>query len=417
MVNFCHVPSDIKKVEGNNEYVNEISIPLSMIRLILVGTILFPLPSLFPGAACGDEISDAIRHAKSLSRAFRAAADTTSPAVVTVISKMTPGDEEGLSLEKLPFDLPPGFRVPDGFRLPLNLESRSVGSGVIIDASGIILTNGHVVHGADEVVIRLIDGSEVEATEIQADMRSDLAIIRIKSSARLQVARLGDSDKLEIGDWVIAIGSPFELDTTVSAGIISGKGREVSAIRRGKLIQTDAAINPGNSGGPLVNLDGEVVGISTAIASNSGGYQGIGFAIPSNRAKWVVQQLIRWGKVKRAYLGIKIDSVDAEFARKNKLESSVTQGVLVNKVEPDTPAAKAGIEDRDIIVAFGDIKVRDARDLQDAVEQLPFDSKHTVTIMRAGRLMTVDVVLEPMPDNFGQRQRTAPQSENKNGSP
>ena len=384
--------------------------------LILIGAIILPLHGSFQRAACGDETSDAIRHAKSLSRAFRAAADATSPAVVTVISKMTTEeeDESGLSLENLPFELPPGFRLPDDFRMP---RMTSVGSGVIIDSSGIVLTNRHVVHGADEILIRFVDGTEVEATDIQADMRSDLAILRIKPRARLTAARWGNSDKLEIGDWVIAIGSPFELDTTVSAGIISGKGRGVSAIRRGKLIQTDAAINPGNSGGPLVNLDGEVVGISTAIASNSGGYQGIGFAIPSNRAKWIVRQLIRDGKVKRAYLGITIDSVDGDFVRKNNLEKSVTRGVLVKEVQPDTPAADAGIEDQDIIVAIGEVKVRDAGDLQDAVEPLPFNSKHSVTIVRAGRLMTVDVVLKPMPDDFGRLRRRVPRSGNENGSP
>ena len=197
-----------------------------------------------------------------------------------------PGDGEG---QEFGFQSPPH----DG-----------MGSGVIIDKSGIVLTNNHVVEGADTVTVRLSDGREFKATDIKTDPQTDLAVLHIKAKGDLPAAHLGNCDNLEIGDWVIAIGNPFGQEKTVTAGIISGKGRELGS-QRTKFLQTDAAINPGNSGGPLVNLDGEVVGINTAIASNSGGYQGIGFAIPINQAKWVTEQLIKNGSVSRAYLGVR----------------------------------------------------------------------------------------------------------------
>ena len=166
---------------------------------------------------------------------------------------------------------------------------------MIIDPSGLILTNNHVVEGADEVLVELPGGQQYKAAEIKTDPRTDLAVVRIKAAESLPAAPMGDSDTLEIGDWVLAVGNQFELDGTVTAGIISGKGRSLSSNRRAEFLQTDAAINPGNSGGPLVNLDGEVIGINTAIASVTGGYQGVGFAIPINLAKWVTKQLIETG--------------------------------------------------------------------------------------------------------------------------
>jgi len=272
-----------------------------------------------------------------------------------------------------------------------------VGSGVIIDQAGIILTNSHVVSGAntDDVLVRLSDGREFEVQDIKTDPMSDLAIVRIDGDVELHAAELGDSDRLEIGDWVIAIGSPFELETTVSAGIISGKGRSVRQIRRGKLLQTDAAINPGNSGGPLVNLDGQVVGINTAIASNSGGYQGIGFAIPSNRAKEVARQLIENGVVRRGYLGIHIHDVDRKVAE--RLNVPAGRGVAIMRVVPDTPAAEAGLQVDDVITAVGTTRVNDSRDLQAAVEFEELDSSLMVGILRGGTPQTVDVVLRAMP--------------------
>ena len=220
-----------------------------------------------------------------------------------------------------------------------------MGTGVIVDKSGIVLTNNHVVNGADEVTVHLADGREFKAEEIKTDEQTDLAVLRIRGAGSLlEAATLGNSDDMQIGDWVLAVGNPFELEQTVSAGIISGKGRELGSVQRAKFLQTDAAINPGNSGGPLVNLEGEVIGINTAIASNTGGYQGIGFAIPSNKAKWVMNQLIKKGAVERAYLGVKIERRRASGVAE-KLGVKPGEGVLVYEVMPKSPAAEAGFQE------------------------------------------------------------------------
>jgi serine protease Do len=266
---------------------------------------------------------------------------------------------------------------------------------VIVSADGLILTNNHVVQDADEVLVRLGDGREFKATDIKTDPMSDLAVLRIKDAGMLRSAKLGESDKLAIGDWVIAIGSPFNLEATVSAGIISGKGRGISQIRRGSLIQTDAAINPGNSGGPLVNLDGEVVGINTAIASRSGGNQGIGFAIPIDRAKWVSRELLEHGAVRRAFLGIRISELLPDEAK--RLGRPARSGVHVVMVLPDGPSAIAGLKVDDVIVDFAGIVVRRPRDLQDAVEQKPLESKQEVKVYRDGMITTLQVTLGALP--------------------
>jgi serine protease Do len=252
-----------------------------------------------------------------------------------------------------------------------------------------------VVEDAAEIVVRFTDGRELKASEVKTDPLSDLAIVRVQDGPRMPTARLGDSSALEIGDWVIAIGSPFELETTVSAGIISGQGRGIEKIQRGRLIQTDAAINPGNSGGPLVNLDGEVIGINTAIASNSGGYQGIGFAIPINRARWVMRELLDHGTVRRAYLGIRIDELSPQAAQKLKLPPR--SGVFIVDVVRESPADAAGLRTNDVITEFAGERVRGPRDLQDVVEQKPLGSRHPVQVMRDGKAVTVTVTLQPLP--------------------
>lgn len=356
--------------------------------------------------AYGQAQDSALDHAKSLSRAFRMAAVQAGPSVVTIRSRVKIDDARTDAMEELLQD--PRFRglFPDGrppFRIPGDEEGvpgfgEQVGSGVVINDSGVILTNNHVVADADEVIVRFSDGSELTATEIKTDPSSDLAILQVKPERKLTVARLGNSSSLEIGDWVIAIGSPFELEATVSAGIISGKGRGISKIRRGKLLQTDAAINPGNSGGPLVNLDGEVIGINTAIASNSGGYQGIGFAIPINRGKWVVSELLEFGKVRRAYLGIRIGELTAQAAK--RLELSARAGVWVLATVSDSPAAEAGIENNDVIVEFAGTAVRSPGDLQDVVEQKPIGSTQEVLVIRDGKRVTLQVQMVALPDEL-----------------
>ena len=327
----------------------------------------------------------AVGQARALSAAFRQAAERVSPAVVTIL---------------VDTDEPEYARTETGELVPLYDEDGfddSVGSGVIIHPKGFVLTNSHVVANATRIVVRLADKREFMVERIKHDKDSDVAmLILMDSPDDLEIAELGDSDKVEIGDWVIAIGSPFEYDSTVSAGIISGKNRSLKQIRRGKLLQTDAAINPGNSGGPLVNLDGEVIAINTAIASSSGGYQGIGFAIPSNQAKWVLKQLARYGQVRRAYLGVDISDLRANVAARTGLRMD-HGGVLVNRVNPNSPASVAGLQDGDIIVKFGGIRVRDSRDLQGVVERQEAGTSHPVTYLREGREGEVQVTVERLP--------------------
>ncbi|MEX1223098.1 MAG: trypsin-like peptidase domain-containing protein [Pirellulales bacterium] len=358
------------------------------------------------------EAREGLSHAQNLSTAFRAAAQATKPSVVTLNTRMkqdvsgairgfrgnpfqgTPHEE---FFKRFGFDLPEGMDV-DIEDLPPQVRS-GTGSGVIIDREGLILTNNHVVAGADEVVVKLLDGREFVATDIRTDPETDLALLRIEGADDLPAAKLGDSDRLSIGDWVIAIGNPFDLESTVSAGIISGKGRDLGKIRRAKFLQTDAAINPGNSGGPLVNLRGEVIGINTAIASSSGGYQGIGFAVPVNLAKWVIAQLQENGEVRRAYLGVAIGEVNAEIAE--QLDVDLRSGVVVGQVYPDTPAAAAGLQENDVIVRFDDQQVRAPGDLQQIVERSTVGETLQVEVVRAGEKQTLDIQLEKLPADFG----------------
>jgi serine protease Do len=366
--------------------------------------------------------AEAMMHATALSKAFRHAAEKATPSVVVVRSetkaRKAPEREGGRRggggenpFKGTPFE--DFFRdgMPEGFDFPGNggggMPPRSgVGSGVIVDAAGIVLTNNHVVEGADEVTVELPDGREFKATEIKTDPESDLAVVRLENAKDLPTARLGDSDKLDIGDWVIAIGNPFELETTVSAGIISGKGRELGSIRRAKFLQTDAAINPGNSGGPLVNLSGEVVGINTAIASNSGGYQGIGFAIPINLAKWVSEQLIAKGSVERGYLGVSIAPLDTDMAA--KLGVKDRKGAVVTEVMQGTPAADAGVQELDVITSFDGQNVDGPRSLQEVVERSGIGKQHSLGVLRDGKTMTLSVSVKPLPNGVAKRGGKAP---------
>ena len=269
---------------------------------------------------------------------------------------------------------------------------------MIIDAKGIILTNYHVVEGADEVLVELADGKQFRAAEVKADEQSDLAVLRIKADHSLPAATLGDSDKLEIGDWVLAIGHPFDLDLTVSSGIISGKARILPSGRRAIYCKPTRRSTRA-TGGPLVNLDGEVVGINTAIASSSGGYQGVGFAIPANLAKWVAKQLIEKGSVQRAYLGVRIEEIRAEKAAELGIDPG--NGVLVAEVFPDTPAAKAGLRKNDRILKFAGRVVHNPRQLQELVEQTEMGTSQAAEVIRDGKPQIFRVVATPLPKNFG----------------
>ena len=305
------------------------------------------------------ETRDAIHSANHLSTAFRTVADHVLPSVVAIENRPTmaksgagnfsqpsaaPYNGEN-PLKGTPFEdmfrqfempkNPDGSARPRGFGQPSPMPRAGIGSGVIIDSSGIILTNNHVVAGG-EVTVRIHDGREFIASQVWTDPDTDLAVVKIEGADDLIPAMLGDSDDVAIGDWVVALGQPFGLESTVTAGIISAKHRGIGITPRENFLQTDAAINPGNSGGPLVNLEGEVIGINTAISSRGGGNDGIGFSVPSNLARWVSDQLRENGSVKRAYLGVGIQPVTQDLAR--ELGVPPRGGVLITDVYDGTPA-------------------------------------------------------------------------------
>ncbi len=333
----------------------------------VAGAAVLAQPQLTPDRA-GEKPVDQPASVSGLSDAFRAVAKEVTPAVVTIEARTKAHPVEGQTQfggDEDQFEdlLPPGFqgdprfeelfrRFGQGRGMPRGQmfapPQQAKGSGVIIDSSGVILTNSHVVNGADEVLVKLTDGREFVATEVKTDPKSDVAVIKIDAD-NLTPAAVGNSDDMQVGDWVLAIGSPFGLETTVTAGIVSAKGRGPNITDREDFIQTDAAINPGNSGGPLVNLNGQVVGINTAISSRGGGNDGVGFAIPVNMAKWVASQLLDNGKVERSYLGVGIQPVTSSLAE--EFGVPVGTGVLVNNVFPKTPAAEADLKTGDVIVS------------------------------------------------------------------
>ncbi|MEE4607531.1 MAG: DegQ family serine endoprotease [Desulfobacteraceae bacterium] len=270
----------------------------------------------------------------------------------------------------------------------------SLGSGFIIDREGYIVTNNHVVEDADNIKVRLASEKEYEARIVGRDPNTDLALIKIDDADDLAPLTLGDSDSLKVGTWVMAVGSPFGLEQTVTAGIVSAKGRIIGSGPYDDFIQTDASINPGNSGGPLINLDGEVVGINTAIVASG---QGIGFAIPVNMAKGIIDQLKESGTVTRGWLGVGIQNLTPELAEYYGLKDA--KGVLVVKAYPDDPAAKAGIRENDIIVAVADKPVEDSRELSRLIAGLPVGEKIKLRLIRDGKPQTVQVTLAKREDD------------------
>ena len=259
-------------------------------------------------------------------------------------------------------------------------RQRSLGSGFIIDADGSILTNNHVVENAQKIVVKLADDQEYEAKVIGRDPKTDIAVIRINAKTNLTAAALGDSDRLEVGEWVVAIGNPFGLDSTVTSGIVSAKGRHIGQGPYDNFIQTDASINPGNSGGPLINLKGEVIGINTAIFSRSGTNIGIGFAIPINLVKELLPQLRGKGKVTRGYLGVLIQKVTPDIAESLGMDKGY--GALVANVSKDGPAERAGVKVGDVIVEFDGKEIRDSGDLPIIVARTPVDKKVRMKVLR-----------------------------------
>ncbi|OHC69739.1 MAG: protease Do [Rhodocyclales bacterium GWA2_65_20] len=304
------------------------------------------------------------------------------------------GDESAQELLRRFF---PG-QIPNIPGVPQEFKNRSLGSGFIISADGHILTNAHVVQGADEVLVKLTDKREFKAKVLGADKRTDVALIKIEAS-NLPVAKLGDSVKLKVGEWVVAIGSPFGFESTVTAGIVSAKGRSLAHENYVPFIQTDAAINPGNSGGPLFNLKGEVVGINSQIYSRSGGSMGVSFAIPIDLAMEVQGQLKAKGKVSRGRLGIGIQEVTKELAESFNLGKP--QGALVASVEKGLAADKAGIEVGDIILKFDGKVVAESGDLPRMVGTTRPGSKVVIQIWRKGASRDLSATVGEIPDEEG----------------
>jgi serine protease Do len=272
----------------------------------------------------------------------------------------------------------------------------SLGSGFIIDPSGIVVTNNHVIADADEVTVILNDGTRLKAEIVGRDQKTDLAVLRVHSDKPLTAVKFGESDKLRLGEWVIAIGNPFSLGGTVTAGIVSARNRDINSGPYDNYIQTDAAINRGNSGGPLFNLDGEVVGINTAIISPSGGSIGIGFAVPSKTAVAVIEQLRQFGEMRRGWLGVRIQQVTDEIA--DSLNLKPTRGALVAGVDDKGPAKPAGIEPGDVIVKFDGKDIKEMRDLPRVVADTPVGKSVDVIIVRKGKEETHSVTLGRLED-------------------
>jgi serine protease Do len=289
---------------------------------------------------------------------------------------------------------PPGQGQPEQPRPPR--RARSLGSGFVVDASGIIVTNNHVIDGADEISVTLHDNTTLRAEVVGTDPSTDIAVLRVKPEQPLTAVAFGDSDSAEVGDWVLAIGNPFGLGGSVTAGIISARGRDIRAGRYDDFIQTDAAINRGNSGGPLFNLQGQVIGINTAIYSPSGGSIGIGFAIPSNLAKNIVAQLRETGRVRRGWLGVNIQQVTDEIAEALRVPGGA-RGALVARAQEGGPAARAGIRAGDVILRFNGHEVREMRALPRIVAESRVGSEVAVVIWRDGKEMTVQVTLGELP--------------------
>jgi serine protease Do len=284
----------------------------------------------------------------------------------------------------------------------------SLGSGFIIDSAGIVVTNNHVIADADEITVILNDGSRIKAELIGKDQKTDLALLRIKTDKQLKSVKFGNSDSLRLGEWVVAIGNPFSLGGTVTAGIVSARNRDINSGPYDNYIQTDAAINRGNSGGPLFNLEGEVVGINTAIISPSGGSIGIGFAVPSKTALAVIDQLKNFGETRRGWLGVRIQQVTDEIAE--SLGIKPARGALVAGVDEKGPAKPAGIEPGDVIVKFDGQDIKEMRDLPRVVADTPVGKDVPVLVIRKGKEETKTVTLGRLEDGEKQAALTTPQN-------
>src|SRR5712691_5938820 len=334
-------------------------------------------------AVAQEELQAAARAPEALSASFVEIARRVEPAVVNIDTLQSSAELVETDNEDKT-DRTPGNPLYDLLRRQPQRPTRGVGSGFIIDANGYILTNQHVIDGASRITIGLQTGERFRGRVIGVDSETDLAVIKIDAGRDLPVMKFGDSNVAQVGDWVLAIGSPFGLDQTVTAGIISKKERDSQAFTNfQRFLQTDAAINRGNSGGPLVNMHGEAIGVNSQIATLTGDYNGIGFALPSNEAKFVCQQILSGGRVKRGFLVVSVEAVRAEFARVYRLPE--VRGAIVADVPQETqptPAMKAGLQTNDVIIEFNGQPVQDSNDLIAKVAATAVGQTVTLTFLR-----------------------------------
>lgn len=343
---------------------------------------------------------------------FTELVEEASPAVVNISTRQsTTGRSAGPMVPDLE-GLPPIFReffersFPDGSQSAPQRQAQSLGSGFIVSKDGYVLTNNHVVSGADEIFVRLSDRRELEASLVGADPRSDLALLKIDAGADLPVVRMGKSADLKAGEWVLAIGSPFGFEYSVTAGIVSAKGRSLPNESYVPFIQTDVAINPGNSGGPLFNLQGEVVGINSQIFTRSGGFMGLSFAIPVDVAMDVVEQLKSEGAVRRGWLGVVIQEVNKDLAESFGLARPA--GALVAQIMPDGPGDKSGLQVGDVILRLNDQEIIMSSDLPHAVGRLRPGTKASMQVVRDGKRQQLTVEIGALPDDDALASASAP---------
>ncbi|MFA6449451.1 MAG: DegQ family serine endoprotease [bacterium] len=377
---------------------------------MIAGIVMAAHFNLLPRLTAADSKTASAPHlvtAENLQSAFIQVSETVKPSVVNISTSRTVKgggnfqfNFNGQDLKEFfGNDFFDHFGGPGGGRQQ-NFKQQSLGSGFVIRSDGYIVTNNHVIDKADNITVKFNgDEKEYEAKVIGVDPTTDIAVIKIDAKKKLQEVSLGDSDKLRVGEWAIAVGNPFGFESTVTAGIVSALGRTIGQGPYDNFVQTDAAINPGNSGGPLVNIRGEVIGVNSAIFSQSGGYMGIGFAIPINMARDVFEKLIDTGHVSRGYLGIMFEDINEKLARQYDLKSQ--DGVLVTNVLEDTPAEKAGIKVEDIITKLNDIKLKDGKQLQREVAKFNAGAKVNLTVLRDGREKSISLKLAERPDQVG----------------
>ena len=382
-----------------------------------IGAILAGRP-----AVAQTDLQTAARAPEALSASFVEIARRVEPAVVNIDTLQASSSDLAEADNEDKTDRTPGNPLYDMFRRQPPRPTRGVGSGFIFDPKGYILTNQHVIEGVSRIMIGLQTGERFRGRVVGVDPETDLAVIKIEAGRDLPVMKLGDSNSIQVGDWVLAIGSPFGLEQTVTAGIISKKERDSQLFSNfQRFLQTDAAINRGNSGGPLVNMHGEAIGVNSQIATLTGDYSGIGFALPSNEAKFVCAQILANGKVKRGFLGVRLESVRGEFAHVYGLPEA--KGAIVAYMEAEnggaTPASRAGLQTNDIIVEFNGQPVQDSQDLIAKIAGTPVGQTVSLAYLRDvdGKLdrRTVEVTLGERPD-FYPRDSQASSSKDKDNA-